>query len=97
MAGTDKSRNQELRPAPAVVLVNPQLGENIGTAARASGHHEGQHDLRLHRNAVEVEQRVTGEQHPLERQRQQTDRSETHDGPEQEVAHQGPTEVGFST
>jgi tRNA/rRNA methyltransferase len=35
MAGTDKSRNQLRKPGPTVVLVNPQLGENIGTAARA--------------------------------------------------------------
>ncbi|MBC8037104.1 MAG: RNA methyltransferase [Rhizobiales bacterium] len=35
MAGTDKTRNQVLGAAPVVVLVNPQLGENIGTAARA--------------------------------------------------------------
>lgn len=46
MAGTDKSRNQELRPAPAVVLVNPQLGENIGTAARAMANF-GLHELRI--------------------------------------------------
>lgn len=35
MAGTDKTQAQARGPAPAVVLVNPQLGENIGTAARA--------------------------------------------------------------
>jgi tRNA/rRNA methyltransferase len=36
MAGTDKSRNQTPpKPGPIFVLVNPQLGENIGTAARA--------------------------------------------------------------
>jgi len=35
MAGTDKSQRQFLKPGPVVVLVNPQLGENIGTAARA--------------------------------------------------------------
>ena len=44
MAGTDKSRNQVLTPAPAVVLVNPQLGENIGTAARAMANF-GLHEL----------------------------------------------------
>jgi tRNA G18 (ribose-2'-O)-methylase SpoU len=27
--------SQSTGPAPAVILVNPQLGENIGTAARA--------------------------------------------------------------
>ncbi len=46
MAGTDKSRNQVLSPAPAVVLVNPQLGENIGTAARAMANF-GLHELRI--------------------------------------------------
>jgi tRNA/rRNA methyltransferase len=36
MAGSDKTRAQNvMRPAPVFVLVNPQLGENIGTAARA--------------------------------------------------------------
>jgi tRNA/rRNA methyltransferase len=36
VAGTDKTRVQNvIRPAPLFVLVNPQLGENIGTAARA--------------------------------------------------------------
>lgn len=34
MAGSDKNR-VETGPAPAIVLVEPQLGENIGTAARA--------------------------------------------------------------
>ena len=46
MAGTDKTKNQTLGPAPAVVLVNPQLGENIGTAARAMANF-GLHELRL--------------------------------------------------
>ncbi len=46
MAGTDKTRNQTLGPAPIVVLVNPQLGENIGTAARAMANF-GLHELRL--------------------------------------------------
>ncbi len=46
MAGTDKTRNQVLGPAPAVVLVNPQLGENIGTAARAMANF-GLHELRI--------------------------------------------------
>jgi tRNA/rRNA methyltransferase len=46
MAGTDKSRNQMVGPAPIVVLVNPQLGENIGTAARAMANF-GLHELRL--------------------------------------------------
>ena len=35
MAGTDTTRKADFGPAPAVILVNPQLGENIGTAARA--------------------------------------------------------------
>ncbi len=35
MAGTDTTRAHDFGPAPAVILVNPQLGENIGTAARA--------------------------------------------------------------
>jgi len=37
MAGTDRTKNELAAPSPgpAVVLVAPQLGENIGTAARA--------------------------------------------------------------
>ncbi len=46
MAGTDKTRNQALGAAPIVVLVNPQLGENIGTAARAMANF-GLHELRI--------------------------------------------------
>ena len=34
-AGTDKTRNWVIVPGPAVVLVEPQLGENIGSVARA--------------------------------------------------------------
>jgi tRNA/rRNA methyltransferase len=34
-AGTDKTKNWIERPGPTVVLVEPQLGENIGAAARA--------------------------------------------------------------
>jgi tRNA/rRNA methyltransferase len=34
MAGTDH-RRRALAGGPAVILVEPQLGENIGTAARA--------------------------------------------------------------
>ena len=34
MAGTDR-RRRSLKGGPAIVLVEPQLGENIGTAARA--------------------------------------------------------------
>jgi tRNA/rRNA methyltransferase len=35
MAGTDSTRKIDFGPSPAMVLVNPQLGENIGMAARA--------------------------------------------------------------
>jgi tRNA/rRNA methyltransferase len=35
VAGTDRSRCAALAPGPAVILVEPQLGENIGMAARA--------------------------------------------------------------
>ena len=35
MAGTDKSRGGITGGGPAIILVEPQLGENIGTAARA--------------------------------------------------------------
>src|SRR5690242_20672128 len=34
-AGTDKTKRWLSTPAPIVVLVEPQLGENIGAAARA--------------------------------------------------------------
>lgn len=34
MAGTDH-RHRALSGGPAIILVEPQLGENIGTAARA--------------------------------------------------------------
>ena len=34
-AGTDKTKNWIETPGPVVVLVEPQLGENIGAAARA--------------------------------------------------------------
>ncbi len=34
-AGTDKTKRWRANPAPVVVLVEPQLGENIGAAARA--------------------------------------------------------------
>jgi len=34
-AGTDKTKEWEERPGPVVVLVEPQLGENIGATARA--------------------------------------------------------------
>lgn len=35
MSGTDRSRIADLPPGPAVILVEPQLGENIGMVARA--------------------------------------------------------------
>jgi tRNA/rRNA methyltransferase len=35
MAGTDHRQRRAGDRAPAVVLIEPQLGENIGTAARA--------------------------------------------------------------
>ena len=34
-AGTDRTKDWEERPGPIIVLVEPQLGENIGAAARA--------------------------------------------------------------
>lgn len=46
MAGTDASQAFAFRPGPAVVLCEPQLGENIGTAARAMANF-GLWDLRL--------------------------------------------------
>ena len=45
MAGTDRRRTR-LSGGPAIVLVKPQLGENIGTAARAM-YNCGLTDLRL--------------------------------------------------
>src|SRR5690606_16193175 len=46
MAGTDTSIKIELLPGPAVILCEPQLGENIGAAARAMANF-GLWDLRL--------------------------------------------------
>ena len=48
MAGTDRTKKSEAQvtPGPAVILVAPQLGENIGTAARAMLNF-GLSDLRL--------------------------------------------------
>src|SRR3954454_20204398 len=34
-SGTDKSKTWSAAPGPIVILVEPQLGENIGTTARA--------------------------------------------------------------
>src|SRR5438105_14499902 len=45
MAGTDRSRGATTG-GPAIILVEPQLGENIGTAARAMLNC-GMDDLRL--------------------------------------------------
>ena len=46
MAGTDKSKEIVFRPSPAIILCEPQLGENIGTTARAMANF-GLWDLRL--------------------------------------------------
>lgn len=46
MAGTDKSIEFRFRPSPAIILCEPQLGENIGTTARAMANF-GLWDLRL--------------------------------------------------
>ncbi|WP_375452009.1 RNA methyltransferase [uncultured Devosia sp.] len=46
MAGTDSSIEIVLAPGPAIILCEPQLGENIGTAARAMANF-GLWDLRL--------------------------------------------------
>ncbi|BBF91869.1 TrmJ/YjtD family RNA methyltransferase [Blastochloris tepida] len=46
MSGTDQSRPWLAIPAPAIVLVEPQMGENIGTTARAMANF-GLADLRL--------------------------------------------------
>src|SRR5688572_2269832 len=46
MAGTDKSQEIQFRASPAIILVEPQLGENIGAAARAMANF-GLWDLRL--------------------------------------------------
>ena len=45
MAGTDH-RRQAVSDGPAIILVEPQLGENIGTAARAMANF-GLADLRV--------------------------------------------------
>ncbi|MGD9924607.1 MAG: TrmJ/YjtD family RNA methyltransferase [Pseudorhodoplanes sp.] len=45
-AGTDKTRHWVMEAAPAVILVEPQLGENIGAAARAMANF-GLSELRL--------------------------------------------------
>ena len=45
MAGTDR-RQKLIMDGPVIVLVNPQLGENIGATARAMANF-GLHELRL--------------------------------------------------
>src|SRR6202023_1580080 len=45
-AGTDKTKRWSEAPGPTVILVEPQLGENIGTAARAMANF-GLSELRL--------------------------------------------------
>ena len=46
MAGTDKSHEISFRAGPAIILCEPQLGENIGTTARAMANF-GLWDLRI--------------------------------------------------
>lgn len=46
MPPADRDKPTAREPAPAVILVNPQLGENIGTAARAMANF-ALHELRL--------------------------------------------------
>ncbi|NKB57445.1 MAG: RNA methyltransferase [Alphaproteobacteria bacterium] len=46
MAGTDKSRADSIAEGPAIILIEPQMGENIGMAARAMLN-SGLGDLRL--------------------------------------------------
>lgn len=46
LAGTDSSQELEWKPSPTIILVEPQLGENIGAAARAMANF-GLWDLRL--------------------------------------------------
>lgn len=46
MAGTDSTQHLEWKPSPAIILVEPQMGENIGAAARAMANF-GLWDLRL--------------------------------------------------
>lgn len=46
MTGSDETKTTDVKLAPIVVLVNPQLGENIGMAARAMANF-GLFDMRL--------------------------------------------------
>src|SRR3954451_3925760 len=45
-AGTDKTKTWIAAPAPIVILVEPQLGDNVGAAARAMANF-GMSELRL--------------------------------------------------
>ena len=45
LSGTDHRQENPKGPAPAVILIETQLGENIGTAARAMANF-GLHELR---------------------------------------------------
>src|SRR5437764_15296161 len=72
MAGTHRSR-KAATGGPAIVLVEPQLGENIGTAARAM-FNCGLTDLRLVRPrdgwpSVKAKQAASGADPVLERAR----------------------------
>ena len=49
-AGTDKTRRWVEQPGPCVILVEPQLADNIGAAARAMANF-GLSQLRLVRRA----------------------------------------------
>ncbi len=46
MAGTNRTKKINLLPSPVIILCEPQLGQNIGTAARAMANF-GLWDLRL--------------------------------------------------
>lgn len=46
MAGTDSTQALSLKPGPAIILCEPQMGENIGATARAMANF-GLWDLRL--------------------------------------------------
>ena len=46
MSGTDRTQDSIAPPGPAIILVQPQLGENVGTTARAM-YNSGLTDLRL--------------------------------------------------
>ena len=60
MSNPQPSPKMKFGPAPSIVLVNPQLGENIGMAARAMANFSLS-DLRLvsPREGIEMERAVT--------------------------------------